>query len=79
MTREEALEVAKTNHAARMLEYVKELRRDPSNANLDAFDLRCVGTYGYRHGWYLIGGFSFNQDEITGQPYDINQGGWAWV
>ena len=79
MTREQALEVAKKNHAARMIEYTTELRRDPSNTNLDAFDVRCVEKYGYQHGWYVIGGYSFNGDEVTGVPYDIHQGGWAWV
>lgn len=74
-----ALEVAKKNHAARMEEYVRELRRDPSNANLDAFDRRCVDAYGYRHGWYTIEGHSFNNEDVTGIPYDSTQGGWAWL
>jgi hypothetical protein len=79
MTRTNALEKAKTNHTARSAEYIRELFRDPSNANLDAFDLICVEKYGYRHGWYLVDGFSFSEDEVTGTAYDHHQGGWAYV
>ena len=79
MTRSEALEIAKRNRTARMNEFLKELHRDPSSKNLNAFDLRSVKAYGYRHGWYRVGEFMFNSEDVTGQKYDITQGGWAFV
>lgn len=35
--------------------------------------------YGYQHGWIVVGGESFNREMATGEKYDMNQGGWAWV
>lgn len=69
--RTQALETAKTNHAARMglplAEYAfMETAEEKSR-------------FGYHHGWYLVAGFSFSTEEVTGQAYDMNQGGWAWV
>lgn len=34
-------------------------------------------SYGYRHGWYRVGDFCFSREELTGEKYDITQGGWA--
>lgn len=35
----------------------------------------------YRHGWILDAtrGASWNREEATGEAYDADQGGWAWV
>lgn len=72
MTRAEALAIAKTNYEAR-------LARDIATgfANYDA--AQDEATFGFRHGWYVVAGFSFNDEEVTGHKYDANQGGWAWV
>lgn len=35
--------------------------------------------FGYQHGWVVVNGESFNREMATGQEYDWNQGGWAWV
>jgi len=72
MTREQALKVAKANHAS---------HRTADIANLfkggPAFDAQAA--YGYRHGWYKVEGYSFCDEDITGVPYDITQGGWAFI
>jgi hypothetical protein len=71
MNRAEALEVAKINHAAhRKADIDHMFGRGP------AFD---AAEYGYLHGWYMVGDFSFCQDEITGRAYDHTQGGWAYL
>ena len=71
MTRNEALAIAKTNYSAHRKAVIDHLfGRTPT---LDE------ASFGYRHGWYYVGKFTFNQDEITGQPYDHNQGGWAYL
>lgn len=35
----------------------------------------------YRHGWIMdeARGSSWNREEATGEKYDADQGGWAWV
>lgn len=33
--------------------------------------------YCYRHGWIILCGLSFNNEDLTGIPYDATQGGWA--
>jgi hypothetical protein len=43
--------------------------------NGPAFDAEVQ--FGYRHGWYKVGEFSFNVEQITGEKYDADQGGWA--
>lgn len=72
MTRNEALEIAKANHAAHIKANIEVIfGRAPAYDEL--------ATYGYMHGWYRVGEFSFCQDEITGVPYDHTQGGWAYL
>jgi hypothetical protein len=71
INRQQALEVAKANHAARMaLPFAERVWMQPAEEE---------SRFGYRQGWYLVGGFSISDEEITGQPYDSHQGGWAWV
>lgn len=71
MTRAEALEIAKT------------VRADCMKARIDFMFGRTTSfneaDYGYKHGWYTIGDYNFNDDEITGIPYDHTQGGWAYL
>ena len=71
LTRQEAFETAKANHKARMSLPLAEGAFMASEEEERRF--------GFRHGWYLIAGFSFSTEEVTGQPYDMHQGGWAWV
>ena len=71
MTREQALEVAKANYAAYRAADIANLLRGGPTVDDAAFE--------YKHGWFLVDGFSFNQEEITGRPYDHSQGGWAYV
>lgn len=70
MTRNEALVIAKANHKAHM---------DADIANLfkggPAFDAE--KEYGYRHGWYRVGEFSFNNEDVTGTKW-VGQGGLEW-
>lgn len=49
-------------------------------------DFRGVGNeqeinarYGFKHGWIVVNGESFNMEKATGVAYDANQGGWAWL
>jgi len=35
--------------------------------------------YGYRHGWYKVGEFCFDREDLTGEKYDATQGGWAFL
>ncbi len=73
MTRAEALEVAKVNRAAHLKADIDHMfGRGPAIKNE-------LEEYGYRHGWYRVGEFSFSSDEITGVPYDYTQGGWAFL
>jgi hypothetical protein len=71
MTRIEALEIAKARRELRQSAVIENLFRKGPAVN-DA-------EFGYRHGWYSVAGFSFNDDEITGQAYDHTQGGWAFL
>jgi hypothetical protein len=72
MTRIEALQVAKANHAAHTLANIAFcFKRGP------AFDE--LADFGYRHGWYYVGDYCFSHDEITGEAYDHTQGGWAFL
>lgn len=76
MTRQQALEIAKKNHARRNQAEIENLRAGRMS---DADYARAAEGTDYRHGWYIIGDFSFDQSEVTGVPYDADQGGWAWV
>lgn len=71
MTREQALQKAKELHAAYRKAVMNELFHKGPKVNDDDF---C-----HRHGWFVVGEFSFNDQDITGRPYDMHQGGWAWV
>lgn len=72
MTRDDALSLAKVNHAAHQKAVIENLFR---GAKLPDELL----AFGYRHGWYTVGDHCFCQDEITGTPYDHTQGGWAYL
>lgn len=72
MTRTAALEIAKTLYAAYRAADTDHMFGRTSEAPVAA-------DYCYRHGWIVAFGHSFNSEELTGVPYDINQGGWAWV
>ena len=62
-----------------------------AKANLEAFDKARIAAlfhqgpepveadYGYKHGWIILNGVSYSREQLTGVPYDMNQGGWAWV
>ena len=72
MTREQALEIARKNRAAYIrasIEY--DFGRTDKPVNDD--------DYGHRLGWFRVGEFNFSTEEVTGQPYDITQGGWAYI
>lgn len=72
MNRTAALETAKANHAARTAANIAFLFKNGPEVNeLEAF--------GYQHGWYRVGEFSFNIEDVTGQAYDPLQGGWAYA
>ena len=71
MTRDQALATARTNHAARMALPLAEGAWMAPEEDERRFN--------YRHGWYIIAGFSFSTEEVTGIPYDTHQGGWAWL
>lgn len=72
MTRNEALVIAKANHAAHTKADIEHMFR-----NGPAFD--AFADFGYRHGWYTVGEHSFNNEDVTGNAYDITQGGWAFI
>lgn len=71
MTRHDALQIAKVRYA----EFMKartdaDFGRGPEPREAD---------YGYRHGWMSVAGHSFNSEDLTGEKYDITQGGWAFI
>jgi len=72
MTRNEALVIAKQNYAAHSKADIEHLFKGGP-----AFD--ALADYGYRHGWYRVEEHSFCNDELSGVPYDITQGGWAFI
>lgn len=75
MTREQALEIAKTTRSNHMKAYSDDLfGRGPKLSSDDE-----LSQFGYRHGWYQVGEFNFCEDEVSGVPYDMNQGGWAYL
>ena len=70
MNRTEKLEIAKQRHAA----FTK--------ANIDRLfgrgpDFDEYAEFGRRHGWYHVNGECFSVEQVTGENYDITQGGWA--
>lgn len=83
MTRNEALEIARTNlaaHSKAQIDFTFNVwavitdieARERMQRELDA-------KYGYRHGWYEAGEFCFDREELTGEKYDATQGGWAFL
>jgi hypothetical protein len=71
MTRTDALTFAKNLYAAYQAADIEHLFRGaPEPVKAD---------YCYRHGWIIFGSHAFNNEDLTGVPYDSNQGGWAWV
>ena len=72
MTRTEALKIARANHKAHTAADIAHMFKD--GPAFDAF-----AEYGYRHGWYMVGEHSFNNEDVTGAAYDITQGGWAFI
>lgn len=72
MTRTEALDIAKANYAAHRAADIDNLFRGGPAFNAKS-------EFGYEHGWYEVGEFCFNVEDITGDKYDITQGGWAFI
>jgi hypothetical protein len=72
MTRTEALEIARANHKAHTAADIAHMFK--GGPAFDAF-----AEYGYRHGWYTVGEYSFNMEDVTGDKYDITQAGWAFI
>jgi hypothetical protein len=72
MTRHEALETAKVNFKAHRAADLAEMFHNGPAFNAEE-------AFGYRHGWYRVGEFSFCLEDITGEKYDITQGGWAFI
>lgn len=71
MSRAEALIIAKKNYAAYRAAVIANLfNKGPAVVDAE---------YGYRHGWIIVGEHSFNDEALTGQKYDMHQGGWAWL
>lgn len=71
MTREQALEIARNNQMARSAAWIAhDFKGGPAVNEAD---------FGYRHGWYSVGEFSFSNSEVTGVSYDPDQGGWAYL
>ena len=76
MTRAQALAIASKNHRDhKAAEIANFFAGRCGDADYEANDAR----YGYRHGWYIVAGFSFSAEEVTGSAYDMHQGGWAYV
>jgi hypothetical protein len=72
MTKNEALGIAKANHAAHTAADIANLFKGGRS-----FDAQ--SEFGYLHGWYMVGDFSFCLEDLTGEKYDITQGGWAFI
>ena len=72
MDRATALSFAKTLYAAYQAASIEHLFRGaPEPVNAD---------YCYRHGWIIFGGHSFNNEDLTGQPYHCSvQAAWAYL
>ena len=71
MSREESLEIARRNHAAHTSADAEHLFGRGS-----AFDAE--KRFGFRNGWYHVGGYAFDLSDLTGEPYDSAQGGFAY-
>jgi len=83
MNRTEALEIARANlkaHGVANIDFTFKVwatmtdivAREQAQRDLDA-------RFGYKHGWYMVGEFSFNREMLTGEKYDTTQGGWAFI
>lgn len=71
MNRTEALKIAAANLKAN-----DKARIDFTFGRTQSYNEK---DYGYLHGWFKVGEFCFSREEITGQAYDHNQGGWAFI
>ena len=66
-----ALETARALYAARNAAIIEmDFRNGPAVNDAD---------FNYKHGWIILDGQSFNHEMLTGQAYDITQGGWAFI
>lgn len=72
MTREQAFEIAKRN-------YVNYQKADIENLFKRGPDFDAKADYGFSNGWFSVGEYSFSHDEVSGIPYDVTQGGWAFI
>lgn len=72
MTRERALEIAKANHGMHQTANIANLFKGGP-----AFDAQVE--FGFHHGWYMVGDYNFCLEDITGEKYDVTQGGWAFI
>ncbi len=70
MTRNEALQIAQANRTQHLNAQSAAWRND-----LPGLTAAQEAEYGYRHGWYKVGDFNFNTEDLTGVAYDITQGG----
>lgn len=71
MERTAALEAAKKAHSNHMaVPFQERVWMKPEEE---------FSRFGYRHGWYHVDSFAFNDEEITGDKYDSTQGGWAYL
>lgn len=83
MTRNEALEIARANleaYSKAQIHFTFKVwavmtdieARERAQRELD-------DSFGYRHGWFSVGEFSFNREMLTDEKYDLTQGGWAFI
>lgn len=66
-----AIEKARDLYNARMTAIIAEDFHNGPKVN-DA-------DFNFKNGWIIVDGQSFNSEMLTGIPYDINQGGWAFI
>lgn len=71
MNREQALIQARSNYRAYNAAVIENLFRGAAKP--------VEATYGHRNGWFLVEGFNFSTDEVSGAAYDHNQSGWAYL
>ena len=66
-----AIETARALYAARIAAIIEQDFRNGPTVN-DA-------NFNYKHGWIILDGQSFSHEMLTGEKYDITQGGWAFI
>ena len=74
MTRDESLNIAKQNYKAYQDESLQDMKNGGDGTVTDAYE-----RFGYRYGWIVVGEFSFNHEDLTGEKYDPTQSGWAFI